>query len=189
MNPGGAPETTLLDFMSVFAEGPGKRRSVPQELSAAGSDFAIATAAGLNMAGSIVFAAKPFCPKGALSTLPPPGQLGDSIPGKISLEHLRCRNRDRGLHRVLADERALIADEEKYLVFLDGSAQHTAKLVALQAVQCCLEEVARVDVGIADKFKRISVEEFVPDFITALTEAPERPEIAASWLLVVTLNS
>jgi len=57
-----------------------------------------------------------------------------------------------------ADNGVLEAGEKEQLVVPDGSADHSAKLVSLEAVSAGCEEVAGVELIIADKLEEIAVE-------------------------------
>ena len=67
------------------------------------------------------------------------------------------RDKHRVLNGSLTNERSLIAGEEKYLVFLDRTADHAAELVALEAVVSHCEGIPAIKSVVAHKLEGIAM--------------------------------
>src|SRR5262249_29987804 len=60
--------------------------------------------------------------------------------------------------RTLAQARALVVDKEEYTVLPDGATDRAAELITLERLAVGHEEVARVELLVAQKLEEISVE-------------------------------
>ena len=79
---------------------------------------------------------------------------------EIAREHGGCRDKRGGrvVYGILTDHGVLPAEEEEYLVLLDGAADGAAKLIPLERIAGRREEVARVHIAVAEKVERVAVE-------------------------------
>ncbi len=79
---------------------------------------------------------------------------------EIALNHRGGRNKSSGRvrSRILAGDGVLIAEEEEQLVLDYGSADGAAELVALERVAGRREEIARVQIAVAQELERVAME-------------------------------
>ena len=78
--------------------------------------------------------------------------------GEISGQHIPRWNECRQRVGVGTLRGALVSAEKEELVAYDAAADHAAELIALQRVACGSEEVARVEVAVAEEFEKVAVE-------------------------------
>ncbi len=82
-----------------------------------------------------------------------PGHPAAMYGAKVSGQFRRGGNvLNRGL-RVLADHRALVAKEEKELVFLDRAADNAAELIALQSIRHGREKVPSIEIVVPEELE------------------------------------
>ena len=126
----------------------------------------------------------------------PPGARRRRDRREVAREHLGRRHMRNVARRHLTPDGALVATEKEELVLDDGAAQRAAELVAPEAVILLLavgaergKMLRRVETTIAQELEEVSGERFVPDLVTALTDAPDLTPFSAERPLVATWNS